>query len=64
MDLKIFTGGNGNDTFKISAENLGKIDILKGEIQQGTNDNDRLEITSKENIDRNYIILLNKSFRE
>ena len=44
--FKNIYGGNGNDTFKISAENLGKIDILKGEIQQGTNDNDRLEITS------------------
>lgn len=44
--FKNIYGGNGNDTFKISAENLGKIDILKGEIQQGTNDNDRLEITT------------------
>ena len=57
--FKNIYGGNGNDTFKISAENLGKIDILKGEIQQGTNDNDRLEITSG-NIDETNTNLLNK----
>lgn len=56
--FKNIYGGNGNDTFKISAENLGKIDI-KGEIQQGINDNDRLEITSG-NIDENNTNLLNK----
>ncbi len=44
--FKAVYGGTADDTFKISAENLGKIDILKGEIQQGTNDNDRLEITT------------------
>ena len=57
--FKNIYGGNGNDTFKISAENLGKIDILKGEIQQGTDDSDKLEITSG-NIDENNTNLLNK----
>ena len=57
--FKAVYGGTADDTFKISAENLGKIDILKGEIQQGTNDNDRLEITSG-NIDETNTNLLNK----
>ena len=46
LGFKNIYGGNGNDTFKISAENLAKLGILKGEISQGINDNDRLEITS------------------
>ncbi len=57
--FKNIYGGNGNDTFKVSAENLGKIDILKGEIQQGIDDSDKLEITSG-NIDENNTNLLNK----
>ena len=46
LGFKNIYGGNGNDTFKISVENLAKLGILKGEISQGINDNDRLEITS------------------
>ena len=57
--FKNIYGGNGNDIFKISAEKLGKIDILKGEIQQGTDDSDKLEITSG-NIDETNTNLLNK----
>ena len=46
LGFKNIYGGNGNDTFKVSVENLAKLGILKGEISQGINDNDRLEITS------------------
>lgn len=43
--FKNISGGTGNDTFKISAENLEKLTLLDGGANTDNNTNDTLEIT-------------------